>query len=214
MSDGQPLGRLAPLELDAPASGRVAGRAELLFAGGRRHVDPKTGIPLYGPRSLGTSRHKREVHVGFIGTGESADARPEVPRADVLGSGRRRRSRAVPRLLERTRGSAATWSDAELVESIKRHEATDILGIKNGRQRFEAFLELLQQKLDSDHQRTTRSTTSFWPFRQDLYQRCRSVEYIEKGLGDVHRDLRRAFKAMAMQYRQADPDPACRRRPG
>ena len=29
---------------------------------------------LYGPRSLGTSRHKREVHVGFIGTGESADA--------------------------------------------------------------------------------------------------------------------------------------------
>lgn len=36
----------------------------------------------------------------------------------------------------------------------------------------------------------------------DLYQRCRAVDYVEKGVGHVHRDLRRAFKAMAMQYQK------------
>src|SRR5260370_24006708 len=45
----------------------------LLFANGNVHPDPKTGIPLYGPWSLATARHKREVHVGFIGTSESVD---------------------------------------------------------------------------------------------------------------------------------------------
>ena len=66
--------KVAPLELDRPRL--MAGWVEepaLLFADNHEHVDPKTGIPLYGPRSLGTCRHKREVHVGIIGTSESVD---------------------------------------------------------------------------------------------------------------------------------------------
>src|SRR5687768_14942244 len=51
-------------------SSRWLGEPDLYFAGDRPHPDPKVGIPLYGPRSLDTSRHKQEVHVGFIGTGE------------------------------------------------------------------------------------------------------------------------------------------------
>jgi hypothetical protein len=45
----------------------------LTFAKGKEHTDPKVGIPLYGPASLGSSRHKNEVHVGFIGTGEGIE---------------------------------------------------------------------------------------------------------------------------------------------
>ena len=58
--------KLAPLELD-PVRCRATwlDEPELVFAVGRRHCDPKTGIPLYGPRSFGTTRHKREVHVGY-----------------------------------------------------------------------------------------------------------------------------------------------------
>ena len=66
--------KVAPLTLDPPRLS--AGWIEepcLRFADQHEHVDPKTGIPLYGPRSLGTFRHKREVHVGIIGTSESAD---------------------------------------------------------------------------------------------------------------------------------------------
>jgi hypothetical protein len=32
----------------------------ILFANGKTHPDPKVGIPLYGPRSLGTRRHKNQ----------------------------------------------------------------------------------------------------------------------------------------------------------
>jgi hypothetical protein len=40
---------------------------KLTFAGGSLHINPKIGIPLFGPRSLNTPRHKGEVHVGFVG---------------------------------------------------------------------------------------------------------------------------------------------------
>src|SRR5690606_17204278 len=36
---------------------------------------------------------------------------------------------------------------------------------------------------------------------EELYKRCRVAKYTDKVLGRVHRDLRRAFKAMAMKYR-------------
>lgn len=59
--------KVAPLELTTPRTSAIyIDEPELLFAEGNRHCDPRTGIPLYGPRSLGTSRHKSEVHVGFI----------------------------------------------------------------------------------------------------------------------------------------------------
>ena len=40
---------------------------KLSFAGNSTHINPKIGIPLYGPKSLNTPRHKNEIHVGFIG---------------------------------------------------------------------------------------------------------------------------------------------------
>jgi hypothetical protein len=68
--------RLAPYQLD-PLMTATEWLPEppLAFASGNHHPDPKVGIALYGPRSFGTSRHKHEVHIGFIGTGEAvADA--------------------------------------------------------------------------------------------------------------------------------------------
>src|SRR5437879_5632636 len=60
--------RLLPLDLASPrTSAEWLEEPSLLFAQNKRHIDPKTGIMLYGPRSLATARHKKEVHVGFIG---------------------------------------------------------------------------------------------------------------------------------------------------
>ena len=36
---------------------------ELSFADGTTHINPKIGIPLYGPKSLNTPRHKKEMSV-------------------------------------------------------------------------------------------------------------------------------------------------------
>src|SRR3954467_14674428 len=64
--------KLAPLTLATPsASTDWFEEPGLLFANGMGHIDPKVGIPLYGPRSFGTPRHKREIHIGMIGTAEA-----------------------------------------------------------------------------------------------------------------------------------------------
>ncbi len=35
----------------------------------------------------------------------------------------------------------------------------------------------------------------------DLYTKCHVVNYHDRHFGEVHRDLRRAFKSIAMKYR-------------
>ncbi len=45
----------------------------LLFADAGLHVDPKSGIDRYGPRSYGTSLHPKNVRVGIIGTAELSE---------------------------------------------------------------------------------------------------------------------------------------------
>jgi len=66
--------KIAPLQLTRPrTSTEWVEEPNLVFADGMLNPDPKVGIPLYGPRSLDTGRHKREVHVGFIGTAESVE---------------------------------------------------------------------------------------------------------------------------------------------
>ena len=170
----------------------------LLFAGEKWHVEPKTGITLYGPRSLGTSRHKREVHVGFIGTGESADAARRFFGQMCSGVPGDHDHEPFPGCSADQGYRSEVHTD--LVEPIKRHEYTDIVGVRNGRQRFEAFLGLLQQKMDLITNRDHPLDYIVLALPQELYLKCRSVEYVEKGLGPVHRNLRRAFKAMAMQF--------------
>src|SRR5437867_13314879 len=56
-----------------PAASEWFDEHEILFGQQKAHVDPKVGIPIYGPYSLGTNRHKKEIHFGFIGTGEGVD---------------------------------------------------------------------------------------------------------------------------------------------
>ena len=38
---------------------------KLSFAENATHINPKIGIPLYGPKSQNTSRHKSEIHGWF-----------------------------------------------------------------------------------------------------------------------------------------------------
>jgi hypothetical protein len=138
------------------------------------------------------------VHVGFIGTSESADAARRFFGEICSGVPGDADHEPFPGC-SADRGYRCEVH-AELVEPIKRHEATDILGVQNGRQRFEAFLDLLQKKMDLITSRDHPLDYIVLALPQELYLKCRSVEYAEKGLGPVYRNLRRAFKAMAMGF--------------
>jgi hypothetical protein len=195
--------RIAPLELDGPRlEAGWTDEPRLLFANGHEHIDPKVGIPLYGPRSLGTRRHKREIHVGLIGTSESVDLARRYYEKASYGLDGDSEYAPFPGCRADRGFRCDLIFDQKLIEPISRSEHQDILSIKRGRVRFETLLLLLELKLRLLTQRDHPLDYIVLALPTDLYQKCRAVEYAEKGAGHVHRDLRRSFKAMAMQYQK------------
>ena len=193
--------KLAPLGLDQPlTSTEWFTEPTLLFAGGSAHVDPKVGIPLYGPRSLGTFRHKQEVHVGLVGSAETVDRAQRFLNACADGVGGDNDHAPFPGCRPDRGYRCDLRMDGSLVELITRHESQELLGTRNSRQRFESTLGLLEEKVSLLTQRDHPLDYVLVTLPEDLYRECRSVEYVERGVGKVHRDLRRAFKASTMRF--------------
>ena len=64
------------------------------------------------------------------------------------------------------------------MEPIKRNEHTEIVEVRRRRHRFEAFLNLLQQKMDLITNRDHPLDDIVVALPQELYLKCRSVEYV------------------------------------
>ncbi len=193
--------KLAPLALD-PVHCRSTwiDEPELVFAEGQRHCDPKTGIPLYGPRSFGTSRHMREVHVGFIGTSEAVEHAQQFFANCSRGVAGDKDHAPFPGCNADEGFRFDVRTDASSVELISRQEHAELLGIRSGRQRFERTLGILEEKMALLTQRDNPPDYVVLVLPHDLYLKCRTTEYVEKGVGQIQRDLRRSFKAMAMRF--------------
>ncbi len=195
--------KLALLELDS-----VRCRATWLdepkvqFAEGRLHSDPKTGIPLYGPRSFGTARHMREVHVGFIGTCEAVQNAIQFLAKCSEGVAGDKDHAPFPGCNSEHGFRFELRTDDSSVELISRQEHAELLGIRNSRQRFERILSLLEEKMCLLCQRDNPPDYIFLVLPHDLYLKCRTAEYVERGLGRIQRNLRRSFKAMAMRFQK------------
>jgi hypothetical protein len=193
--------RLAPYQLD-PLRTATEWLPEppLAFASGNHHPDPKVGIALYGPRSFGTSRHKHEVHIGFIGTSEAvADAHDFYQRcADGVAGDDQHTS--FPGCHADRGYRCELRTDPQVIELLTRQEAVQLLQIRRARERFETLLTMLESKLALLCGRDHPLDYVVVALPHDLYTACRVVEYVDRQHGRVHRDLRRAFKALAMQY--------------
>lgn len=190
--------KLLPLELSAPRTKTEwLEEPALLFAGGKTHVDPKVGIPLYGPRTLGTSRHKSEVHVGFIGTAESVANARKFYEDCCKGVAGDENNEPFPGC-QPDQGFRCTLT-TDLVEPIREHEYSQVIGTRKKRDRFEALLQVLNQKLHLITERDHPLDYIVFVVPPEMFLKCRSVEYKDKGVS-VYRNLRRAFKAMAMRF--------------
>jgi len=176
---------------------------ELEFAAGERARDPKVGVPLYGPRSLDTGRHKNEIHIGFIGTRPAVSGVQTFLAAASEGVDGDERHAPFPGCTKDLGYRMALRTADATVELITRQESEDVLKIRAGRQRFETFLELIADKVGRLTGRDHPLDYVVLALSDDLYRRCKVVDYFEKGKGGVHRDLRRAFKAVAMRSKIA-----------
>src|SRR4051812_28473162 len=177
----------------------------LVFGDGGLHVDPKAGIARFGPRSFAPTRHGRQhpstVRVGFIGTAETVDKSHAWLQQNAEGVDGDAKHPEFPGY-DSDRGffSKLEFDDA-WVEQITQSELDDLLAIRNSRARFEMTLGLLETKLQLLAERDQPPQYIVLAIPDTMMRRCRVVNYKDKALGEVHRDLRRAFKAAAMKHR-------------
>ena len=190
-------------EHDIPKiSCQYLGEPLLCFADGKQHIDPKFGVLNFGPKSYSPiKRHPSLVRVGFIGSAETIEITKqwmEKTAQGVLGDDKHP---AFPGF-QKERGffSELVFDDA-WIGQLNRSEIEDVLKIKSERERFEAAVKLLESKLNLLSRKDQPPEYVVVALPEQLSKKCRVADYKDTELGDIHMDLRRAFKSMAMKYR-------------
>ncbi len=174
----------------------------LLFAEGYQHIDPRYGILAAGPKSYAPlDKHPSQIRVGLIGSAETMDkARQWIERGADGVDGDENYLRFPGFKNDRGFRSDLLFDDDWLAQ-LYQTEIDNVMNIRYQRERFDALIDLLDEKLKllADKDRPPEYVVLALP--DDVYQRCRVADYIDKELGRVHRDLRRVFKVRAMKYR-------------
>lgn len=174
----------------------------LEFADGRRHVDPKTGIVRFGPKSLRSgTNHPLGIRTGFIGTADTIQkAGAWIERASAGVRGAPERPEFPGFRADRGFFSAVEFSGdwnapiyASEIASIKKHPRRLA--------KFNAAIELLNEKLSILSRKDRPPEYVLVALPDDLLAQCQSVESVDADRGRVTRNLRRALKAVAMRYR-------------
>ncbi len=78
---------------------------------------------------------------------------------------------------------------------------TGLTGMRSQRDRFADAVELVEGKLSLIAERDQPPDYVAIVISDEMLRRCGVADYFDKAQGAVHRDLRRAIKAMAMKYR-------------
>jgi len=173
----------------------------LVFGDGHTHGDPKGGILTHGPRSYSQpNRHPATVRVGFIGSATGTELSLKWLHRCSLGfDGDQKHVRFPGFAADRGFFSNLVF-DPQWSALITQSELQDIIQTRQKRARFENALRLLDSKLDLLRRKDLPPQYVVVCPPQELYNCCRAVEYKDKKLGTVHRDLRRAFKGLAMKH--------------
>lgn len=185
----------------AVPSVRWLGEPVLAFADGVTAIDPRVGIALAGPLSYGTARHPNPIHVGFVGTGPGIDMARRYLADSADGIDGTSDHHPFPGVHSDRGFRTEIRTDDELTKRITAHEIRSVMEKgKRQRERFDALLEILVDRLDVLCDRDHPLDCVYVVLPEDVFKRCRVADYTEDGRR-VHRDLRAAFKAAAMRYR-------------
>jgi hypothetical protein len=172
------------------------------FADGGRHVDPKEGIARYGPHALGTASHPETIRLGIVSTAELTEQARAwfTDRARGIG-GDAKNPRFPGADLDRGYLSAPAFAPG-WDESISAAEIREVTGISSQRERLQAAVDLLETKVRLIAHRDRPPDCIVVALPDTFYRRCRVADFYDKqAAGQIHRDLRRWFKATAMRYR-------------
>jgi hypothetical protein len=176
----------------------------LAFAGGREHVDIKTGLSRWGPASLEMDSHPSEISIGFIGSALSVAAAKRLLQTTSQGVPGDPQARDLPDFpgCARDRGffSDLLWSD-RLTRTITRHELTNLKQTHRLlSSRFDAAVALIGEdiRLLAQQEQPPKVIVVALPEELELLAR---VKVRDKEKGDRVRNLRRALKVEAMRHK-------------
>lgn len=174
----------------------------LIFGDGGLHIDPKAGIAVFGPRSyLPLRRHPHTVRVGLIGTADLVGKAQRWLESNAQGvAGNANHPEFPGYQADRGFFSRLEFDDA-WVEYINQTEFGALLSVEPAQTRFTGVIALLESKLRLLSERDQPPQYVVICLSDDLVLRCGAVDYADGDMGLVHRDLRRAIKAMAMKHR-------------
>ncbi len=180
---------------------------ELSFADGTTHINPKVGIPLYGPKSLNTSRHKNEIHVGFVGEAGAIENVLKFiedcaagAKAEEIDNG----SMPFPGMSPEIGYRFEIVSSDETIEKITNAERERILSSSIREDQFSGMLNLIEDKVRILCEKDHPVDYIFIVLTEDIYKRLRVVDATDpiSGRGGVQRNFRRALKARLMTYQK------------
>lgn len=173
---------------------------DLQFADGHTHADPKVGINLFGPRSYNTKRHRAEVHFGFIGSGESIEVTARFYERCSQGVDGDTEHEPFPGCDKDTGFRTELKIDIGASEILTVSELHQLKAVRPRKQRFETAVALLDEKLRLLKLKERPIDYIVLAIPPDLFDLCRVADYIDSTGQAVHRDLRRAFKVLAMKH--------------
>jgi len=178
---------------------------KLSFGDGQLHINPKIGIPLFGPKSLNTPRHKTQVHVGFVGEPEAIEKVKKFLlecSKGVLSVDVENGSLSFPGIsMEQGYKFEIILSDT-LIQKITITEKELLSKGSSTAKQFVATLDLIEEKVGILCEQDHPLDYIFIVLTEEMYNSIRVVETSDpmSGKGHVNRNFRRALKARLMKY--------------
>jgi hypothetical protein len=178
---------------------------ELSFGNDHTHTNPKIGIPLFGPKSLNTPRHKTQVHVGFVGEAEAVEKVKQFMEEcskGVMCVDIENGSLTFPGIsADQGYRFEIVFSD-ELVQKITSSEKEQLIKSNSLDMQFTATLNLIEEKVGILCETDYPLDYIFIVLTESVYNNIRVVETLDpfSGKGRVKRNFRRALKARLMKY--------------
>lgn len=167
---------------------------QLHFPNNGQNTDPKAGISRYGPKSYKpVRRHPFMVRVGIIGSAETIEKTKKWLEENSKGVPGDKEHPDFPGYNEDRGFFSKLAFDNDWIEQLSHSEIKQSLKVRPAR--------LLEYKLELLDRKDQRPEYIVVALPDELYRKCRVANYRDQHLGEVHRDLRRAFKSTAMKYR-------------
>jgi len=174
----------------------------LEFGSGRLHIDQRTGISLFGPRSIDQARHPEIIKIGMVGSGKSIESARKWVSSCLDGVEGDAEHLRFPGFTDELGFYSKPNLDGGWTEVLTQQELDEIKKTKVHSEKFRLALDTVCEKVRILSRKDHAPDVILLALPDELLSQCQVTDYVDPQLGTVHRDLRRALKAELMRFQK------------